>query len=376
MRLSEFDYELPPDRIAQHPAAERDASRLLLLDRAAQSHQDRMFRELPSLVRGDELVVVNDARVFPARLFGRRRGVRAQAPGKRLRGHLSSEIEVLLTREVEPGVWEALVRPGRKIRPGERILFDSESSSEGAAPPLEAEVIARGAYGARRLHFLNAGDLTVALNRIGHIPLPPYIGRADVPEDRERYQTIFAQRPGAVAAPTAGLHFTPTVVEQLRARGVEICPLTLFVGPGTFQPVRTDEVERHEMQPEAYEIPEETAAAIRRARAARRPVLAVGTTVVRALESAARAAQAQQGRSALTSTFDVPSGTGEARIYLYPGAEFFVVNQLLTNFHLPKSTLLLLVSAFAGRELIMEACRHAVRSNYRFYSYGDCMLIR
>ncbi len=278
---------------------------------------------------------------------------------------------MLLTRLIEPGVWEALVRPGRKIGVGERIFFD-----DGAGGRLEAEVIARGEYGARRLRFPDGGDLTAVLDRAGHMPLPPYIGREDTPEDRERYQTIFARQPGAVAAPTAGLHFTSAVVERLRDRGIEICALTLYVGPGTFQPVRTNEVERHRMQPEAYEIPEATATAIGRAKAERRPVLAVGTTVVRALESAARQAMAARGGGFAAAGGEMPAGPGEAGVYLYPGAEFLVVNQLLTNFHLPKSTLLLLVCAFAGREFILDAYRHAVASGYRFYSYGDCMLIR
>jgi S-adenosylmethionine:tRNA ribosyltransferase-isomerase len=371
MHLSDFDYELPPERIAQRPAAERDASRMMVLDRSGRTLQDLAFRELPDILRGDELMVVNDARVIPARLYGRRRGARAQPPGRRVRGHLTSEIEVLLTRQLEPGVWEALVRPGRKIGVGERIVFD-----DGGGLRLEAVVIARGEFGARRLRFPDAGDLSALLDRAGHIPLPPYISREDVPEDRESYQTMFARHPGAVAAPTAGLHFTPAVVERLRARGIEICPLTLYVGPGTFQPVRTDEVERHRMQTEAYDVPEATVAAIRRARAARRPVLAVGTTVVRALESAARQAMAAPGADSAASVAEVSAGPGEAGVYLYPGAEFLVVNQLLTNFHLPKSTLLLLVCAFAGREFVLDAYRHAVEAGYRFYSYGDCMLIR
>jgi S-adenosylmethionine:tRNA ribosyltransferase-isomerase len=373
MHLSDFDYHLPAGLIAQHPPPERDAARLLLLNRAARSWEDRSFRELPELLRGDELVVVNDARVLPARLYGYRRGTRAQPPPRRRRGYLSSEIEVLLTRQIEPGLWDALVRPGRKIRTGERLVFETPGGSgqTGAPARLEAEVISRGAYGARRLRFLDTVEFTGALQRLGHMPLPPYIARSDEPEDRIRYQTIFAVHPGAVAAPTAGLHFTPAVLERLRARGIELCPLTLYVGPGTFQPVRTDEVERHQMQPEAYEIPEPTVAAIHRARATGRPVLAIGTTVVRALESAARAATRDRyGRLLLAA------GSGEATAYLYPGAEFLVVNQLLTNFHLPKSTLLLLVSAFAGREFILEAYRHAVQARYRFYSYGDCMLIR
>jgi S-adenosylmethionine:tRNA ribosyltransferase-isomerase len=373
MQLTDFDYELPPDRIAQHPLPARDASRLMLLDCAAGRWEDHSFREFPELLRGDELIVVNDARVLPARLYGHRRGTRAQPPPRRRRGYLTSEIEVLLTRQVEPGLWDALVRPGRKIRIGERIVFEAPGApGEGAARSrLEAEVVSRGAFGARRLRFQDAGDFEATLERLGHIPLPPYIARPDELEDRERYQTIFARRPGAVAAPTAGLHFTPEVLERLRSRGTEVCALTLYVGPGTFQPVRTDEVERHQMQPEAYEIPEATAAAIAQARDAGRPVLAVGTTVVRTLESAARAGE----RDAL-GRLRIPSGPGEAGVYLYPGADFLVVNQLLTNFHLPKSTLLLLVCAFAGRGFIFQAYRHAVDSGYRFYSYGDCMLIR
>jgi len=366
MHLSDFDYDLPPQRIAQHPPDERDAARMLLLDRTARTWQDRAFRDLPDLLRGDELIVVNDARVLPARLFGYRRGARSQPPPRRRRGYLTSEIEVLLTRQIEPGLWDALVRPGRKIRVGERIVFESADAS-GPPARLEAEVVSRGSFGARRIRFLDCADFEAALDRLGHIPLPPYIARPDAAEDRSRYQTIFARRAGAVAAPTAGLHFTQPILERLRARGIELATLTLFVGPGTFQPVRTDEVERHQMQPEAYEIPDATAQAIHRARAAGRPVLAIGTTVVRALESAARAAV---GNAILAA------GPGEANVYLYPGAEFLVVNQLLTNFHLPKSTLLLLVSAFAGREFVLDAYRHAVASGYRFYSYGDCMLIR
>jgi S-adenosylmethionine:tRNA ribosyltransferase-isomerase len=382
VRLSDFDYQLPSERIAQHPAAERDASRMMVLDRAARTWQDRAFRELPELLRGDELLVVNDARVFPARLYGHRVGTRAQPPPRRRRGYLTSEIEVLLTRQIEPGVWDALVRPGRKIRIGERIVFDRGAGIPAGGhekaggiprnlPFLEAEVLSRGLFGARRLRFSSVADFAATLAQIGHIPLPPYIARPDEPEDQERYQTVFARRPGAVAAPTAGLHFTEKILQRLRACGIEICPLTLFVGPGTFQPVRAEEVERHQMQPEAYDIPEATAAAIAGARDAGRPVLAIGTTVVRALESAARAVAQPGGRAPAIS-----AGPGEAGIYLYPGAEFLVVNQLLTNFHLPQSTLLLLVAAFAGREFILDAYRHAVESGYRFYSYGDCMLIR
>ena len=360
MKLSEFDYALPPERIAQRPLAERDASRLLLVDRRSGGWDDRAFRELASLVRGDEVIVLNNARVFPARLFGRRRGVQARPVGARSRlrrEHLSAPIEVLLLgRAGAEDCWEALVRPGRKVRTGEGLVF-----GEGE---LEAEVVARGDYGRRTLRFRAAGDFRETVERLGHVPLPPYIHRADEPADRERYQTVFARQGAAVAAPTAGLHFTPEILDALRRRGCGIVEITLEVGYGTFQPVRTESVERHRMQPEPYEISVEAAAALERARAAGRPVLAVGTTVVRALEDSAR----RHGR--------IVAGRASAEAYLYPGREFRGVDQLLTNFHLPRSSLLVLVAAFAGRENVLGAYRHAVEENYRFYSYGDCMLIR
>jgi S-adenosylmethionine:tRNA ribosyltransferase-isomerase len=365
MRLTDFDYALPAELIAQHPLPERDASRLLLVDRARGRFQDHQFRELPDLLRGDELLVVNNTQVIPARLFGRRVGIHAEAVGRRSRArrqHLKAQIEVLLTREVEPSLWEALVRPGRKVRTGERLVFDTPPGT----PPLEAEVVGRGEYGLRRLRFQPAANVRTALEQVGHVPLPPYIRRPDEPADRERYQTVFArgEKDGAVAAPTAGLHFTPRILAALRTRGIEIIEITLTVGLGTFQPIHAEEVERHRMQPEPYEISSAAAAAIAAARSARRPILAVGTTVVRALESAA----AREGRLA--------AGTGQADLFIYPGYRFQVVNQLLTNFHLPRSSLLVLVSAFAGRELILRAYQHAVQARYRFYSYGDCMLLR
>ncbi len=360
MKLSTFDYPLPPERIAQRPLAERDASRLLLLDRRSGAWEDRRFRELPGLVRGDEVVVLNNARVFPARLFGRRCGVQAGPAARRghaRREHLAAPIEALLLgRAAEPDCWEALVRPGRKVATGEVLVF-----GEGE---LEAEVIARGDYGRRTLRFRAAGDFRETVERLGHVPLPPYIHRPDEPGDRERYQTVFARQGAAVAAPTAGLHFTPAILEALRGRGCEIVEITLEVGYGTFQPVRAETVERHRMQAEPYEISAEAAVALERARAGGRPVLAVGTTVVRALEDSA----ARHGR--------VVAGRAQAEAYIYPGFEFRVVSQLLTNFHLPRSSLLLLVCAFAGRENVLGAYRHAVEENYRFYSYGDCMLIR
>jgi S-adenosylmethionine:tRNA ribosyltransferase-isomerase len=368
MKLSDFDYHLPEERIAQEPLAERDASRLLLLERAVSQPADHLFRELPELLRGDELLVVNNARVIPARLFGRRRGLKSESPGNQgsaTKRHLSSPIEVLLTRKLDGEVWEALVRPGRKVRVGERIVF-----GEGG---LEAEIISRGEYGERRIKFVSGGDAIAEIERLGHMPLPPYIRRSDQPADRQRYQTIFASHNGAVAAPTAGLHFTSGILDRLRTRGIEICELTLEVGLGTFQPIREEEVERHPIHAESYEIPAKTAEQIRAAKKAGRPILAVGTTVVRALEDAAR--KADEGHSTATKSSAL-AGRGDATIYIYPGHKFRLVDQMLTNFHLPRSSLLVLVAAFAGRERILAAYQHAIETGYRFYSYGDCMLVR
>jgi len=363
MNITEFDYELPPGQIAQRPLEKRDDSRLLLLDRATGAWQDRRFRELPDLLHGDELIVVNNTRVLPARLFGRRAGIHAEPPGRNnpeRAEFLQAPIEVLLVRQIGPDTWETLVRPGRKIPVGERIIFgDGE---------LEAVVERRGEFGLRTVRFTSRNGFREAVDRLGHIPLPPYIKREDEPSDRERYQTVFAREGSAVAAPTAGLHFTPEVIARIRERGVEIAEITLDVGLGTFEPVRTERLEDHAIHAEAYEIPEETAIAIGRARREERPVLAIGTTVVRALEDAA---EKNQGQSE-----PVAPGKREAEIFLYPGKTFRIVDQLLTNFHLPQSSLLALVAAFAGRENVLRAYRHAVEAGYRFYSYGDAMLIR
>ncbi|HKW89362.1 MAG TPA: tRNA preQ1(34) S-adenosylmethionine ribosyltransferase-isomerase QueA [Candidatus Acidoferrales bacterium] len=363
MKLSDFDYELSPERIAQWPLQERDASRMLLLGRNSGAWEDRNFRELPELLRGDELIIINTSRVLPARLFGYRKGIHAQHPAKHdpaRHEHLSASVEVLLLRSFGNGEWEALVRPGRKIPVGEIIVFGESQ--------LEAEVTAREGYGIRRLRFSATADLTKAIEQIGHIPLPPYIKREDSPLDRERYQTVFAREGAAVAAPTAGLHFTPEILARVRAKGVEISEVILDVGLGTFEPIRAETLEEHHIHSEAYEIPEATAEAITRARSDGRPVLAIGTTVVRALEDAAE-------KSAASSS-PLQAGRAEANIFLYPGKKFLIVKQLLTNFHLPRSSLLALVAAFAGREKVLAAYRHAVESAYRFYSYGDCMLIR
>jgi S-adenosylmethionine:tRNA ribosyltransferase-isomerase len=297
--------------------------------------------------------------------------LRAEKPGhnpRTVREFLSSEIEVLLTKQVAPQEWEALVRPGKKMRVGERVDFgDGE---------LIAEVIGRGEYGLRRIRLSAKGDVTQAIEKLGHVPLPPYIAREDETADRERYQTIFADRPGAVAAPTAGLHFSPAILEKLRQRNIEMVSITLDVGLGTFQPIHEEEIEKHQIHSERYEIPETSAAAICKARREGRPILAVGTTVVRALEDAADKSAARHGETWNPRETLVEPGPAEAGIFMKPGHTFRAVNQLVTNFHLPQSTLLILVSAFAGRELIMQAYHHAVESRYRFYSYGDCMWIR
>lgn len=274
------------------------------------------------------------------------------------------EVEVFLVRRRDGDAWETLVRPGRKMQIGERVVF-----GEGE---LEAEITERGELGSRTLQFVSRDERPVSehLERLGHVPLPPYIHRGDEESDRERYQTVFAKQPGAIAAPTAGLHFTEEILEKIRGRGVEICELTLEVGLGTFQPVHSETIENHVMHSESYEIPTETVERISNAKAANRPILAVGTTVVRALEASALRA-ADSGSDKLL----IP-GKGEASLFIFPGFRFRVVDALLTNFHLPRSTLLALVSAFAGREKVLTAYLHAVSANYRFYSYGDCMLIR
>lgn len=365
MRLDELDYDLPPELIAQRPLPRRDSSRLLTVDRQSGAVQDHAFSEFPDLLRGDELLVLNNARVIPARLFGRRAGVHSQAPSKATqREHLSGNVEVLLTRQVDPATWEALVRPGRKLPVGECIRF-----GEGV---LEAEILTRGELGLRTLRFESHTSETVEvlLDRLGHIPLPPYIEREDETSDHERYQTVFAKQRGAIAAPTAGLHFTPEIFERIRNRGLEICELTLDVGLGTFQPIHAEKIEDHAMHAEAFEISEETAERIQRARTAKRPIVAIGTTVVRALEAAALRAGESNSNSL------VQPGRAEARLFIYPGFAFRVTDALLTNFHLPRSTLLALVSALAGKENVIAAYRHAVEAKYRFYSYGDCMFVR
>jgi S-adenosylmethionine:tRNA ribosyltransferase-isomerase len=371
MNLDELNFDLPPERIAQRPLAARDASRMLLLDKTTGAWDDRHFREFPDLLRGDELIVLNNARVLPARLLGRRVGIHAEPPGihnPARHEHLKTPIEVLLVRQLSQDTWETLVRPGRKISVGEKIIFgEGKDESEGE---LEALTESRGDYGLRVLRFSSKSGFHEALVRLGHIPLPPYIKRADEPADRERYQTIYARQGSAVAAPTAGLHFTPEILQRIHARNIEIAEITLDVGLGTFEPVRTQRLEDHKIHVESYEIPEATARAISRAQGDARPILAIGTTVVRALEDVAEKAASSNSSATLTP------GKSEAAIFLYPGKPLRIINQLLTNFHLPQSSLLALVATLAGQENILRAYRHAVAAEYRFYSYGDCMLIR
>lgn len=357
MDLARFDYTLPEELIAQTPLADRAASRMLVVDRARQTWEDRQFRDLPAFVRPGDCLVLNDSRVFPARLFGRRAGVHALPIGKKnpaRHAYLTGEVEVLLLRPIdsESREWEALVHPGKKMRVGEKVLF---------ADGLEAEVIARREFGERTLRFhthAHLEDLYEEFERIGHVPLPPYIKRRDEAADRERYQTVFAREKGSAAAPTAGLHFTPQILDACRARGAELAFVTLHVGLGTFQPIHGEQLEGHRLHSEHYRITTDHAARM----AAARRLVAVGTTSVRTIESAMRG-------GGLRET------AGETDLFIHPGFEFRATGAILTNFHLPRTSLLLLVCAFAGQDLALAAYRHAVERRYRFYSYGDCMLI-
>jgi S-adenosylmethionine:tRNA ribosyltransferase-isomerase len=336
MLVSEFDYHLPPDRIARRPADPRDSSKMLVVERATSTFHDCTFRDLPGWLRAGDLVVLNDTRVFRARLIGGRAGG-------------SGQIEALLTKRLSDDTWLALVHPGRKIRTGERLKFGDE---------LEAEVIGRGEFGERTLRFTFSGDFFAAVETIGHIPLPPYLHRPDDATDAQTYQTVYARHDGSAAAPTAGLHFTSETFTSLRQRGVEIAEITLHVGLGTFQPIHAEVVEEHRMHAESYEVGADAAKAIARAVENNRRIVAVGTTCVRTLEDSL-------GRA----------GTGESSLFIYPGYQFQRVGAILTNFHLPKSTLLMLVCAFGGTDVVLNAYRHAVETGYRFFSYGDCMLV-
>ena len=379
--MSEFDYELPPELIAQLPLEERTASRMLRLDRKTGIWQDSFFREFPNILRKNDLLVMNNTRVFPARLYGRRGGrqLRVLSSNNRTsQGLPEGRIEVLLTHQLstDPNDWECLVKPGRKIGIGEKLYFGAEMGEPGGSSGLEAEVVGRGNFGERRIRFDPVPDFFDRIERIGRVPLPPYIRRGDGAEesekDRERYQTVYARADGSVAAPTAGLHFTRGTMEQIRDRGIETAEITLHVGLGTFQPVRVEKVEDHRLHRENYGISKDAASAINRAKGEGRRVVAVGTTTVRTLEYAAENAADQAGGC---GEGWVEAGSGEADIFIYPGHRFRIVDAILTNFHLPQSTLLMLVCAFGGKETVMNAYLHAIAKRYRFYSYGDCMFI-
>jgi S-adenosylmethionine:tRNA ribosyltransferase-isomerase len=355
--VTDFNFDLPEELIAQQPPAERGQSRMLVMDRGTGATQDSRFSEFPSLLRPGDLLVLNDSRVIPARLYARR-------TLRREKEKPSGRIEVMLTEPAGDYRWHALVRPGRKVAIGEILVFPSPSGGI----ELKAEVLERGQYGDRLLQFEPVDDFYAALERIGHIPLPPYIHRDDVESDRERYQTVYSRERGSVAAPTAGLHFTPQILDALTERGVEIARVTLHVGLGTFAPLRVERVADVHLHHERYTLPASTAEALNRAVHEGRRIVAVGTTTVRTLESAA----AEALRAGHT---EVAPHSGDTEIFISPGFQFRIVSALLTNFHLPQSSLLMLASAFAGREHILAAYSHAVAERYRFFSYGDCMFI-
>ena len=362
MRVSDFDFHLPPDRIAQHPPAERGDSRMLLVDRHTGAYQDAHFHNFPSQLNEGDLLILNNSRVIPARLFARRSGLNTQHNSPAPTG----QVEVLLTQPLGNDKWRALVKPGRKVPVGERLIFGNND--------LQAEVIESGDFGERTLQFAPTQDFFATLEQLGHMPLPPYIHRTeeDEEEDRTRYQTVYAGQNthGSAAAPTAGLHFTPEILAQIKARGVQVEYITLHVGLGTFQPVRVDDLADIRLHEEPYTIPQTTAAALKQAKQQGSRIIAVGTTTTRTLEH-------------IAAINRVEPHSGTTSIFLQPGHRFQLVNALLTNFHLPKSTLMMLVSALAetegqeqtGREKILAAYAHAVEAHYRFFSYGDCMFL-
>jgi S-adenosylmethionine:tRNA ribosyltransferase-isomerase len=349
MNVSEFDFDLPPDLIAQEPPAERGTSKLLVLRRETGDVEHTCVSELPNLLREGDLLVVNDTKVFPARLLGTR------VPS-------GGAVECLLLSKLDDDRWDALVHPGQKLQSGARMAFPGAQGDVA----LHAEVLDQHFHGRRTIRLWSENETTVedAVDAIGHVPLPPYIKRDDQLNDRERYQTVYARERGSVAAPTAGLHFTPAILRALDGRGVQRAAITLHVGYGTFQPVRVEQVEAHTVDPERFSISEAAADTINRAKAEGRRIVAVGTTTTRALETAARS-----GRGVITPQ------TGWADTFIYPGFAFRIVTALMTNFHLPQSSLVMLASAFGGREAVLSAYREAVQRRYKFYSYGDAMLI-
>ena len=346
MDVRDFDFDLPPELIAQEPPPERGGSRMLFLNRATGATTHRTIGALPEFLESGDVLVVNNTRVFPARLIGRR------VPS-------GGAVECLLIGHVEADRWDALMHPGQKLKPGARVVFEG-------AHTLHGEIVERRFHGRRWIRLWTEDGFSVdeVVDAIGHVPLPPYIKRDDHEADRDRYQTIFAQSRGSIAAPTAGLHFSPALVAACAARGVEIAEITLHIGYGTFQPVRVEHVEDHRLEPERYEIGRTAAETITNALGERRRIVAVGTTTTRTLEALACE---HDGR--------ILPGTGRADLFIYPGFAFRLISGLLTNFHLPRSSLFMLVSAFVGRERMLDAYRRAIADRYRFYSYGDAMLI-
>jgi len=355
LRASAFDYELPPSLIAQEPLPDRAASRLLVLERPSGAIRHARFPDLIDFVAAEDVVVLNASRVIPARLHGRREALKDSltVAGGGNRG-AGGPAELLLVRELSDGTWLAMGHPGGKLKPGRRVAFGDDSA---------VEIVAMLGGGLRRVKFVGALDARATVAKYGEVPLPPYIRRAATAADRARYQTVYAEHDGSVAAPTAGLHFTPELLERLRAKGAAIATLDLHIGPGTFKPVEVDDLARHRMEPEPYVLSTEAAASISGRREAGGRVWAVGTTVVRALETCAD----ERGV--------VRPGAGETNLFIHPPYEFKVVDRLLTNFHLPRSTLLMLVCAFAGYDNVMRAYREAISAGYRFYSYGDAMAV-
>ena len=342
MDISLFDYNLPEERIAQFPLENRDNSRMMILQYKSKGISHRMFRDLPDYLNAGDVIVINRTKVIRARLFGTKEKT-------------GTKVEVFLLKEIEKNLWECLVRPGSRIREGISIEFENN---------IKCEVVSRTSFGGRIVRFNIEENILTCLDKIGHIPLPPYIKREDNKEvDGERYQTIYAAKEGSVAAPTAGLHFTEGMLRSLSEKGIIIVSLILHVGLGTFQPVKTRKIEEHRMHFERYNVPEETARAINEASKQNRRIIIVGTTAVRALETCTK------------SDGIVSASSGETDLFIYPGYKFRVARNMLTNFHLPRSTLLMMVSALAGREFILDAYQEAIREGYRFYSYGDCMLI-
>jgi S-adenosylmethionine:tRNA ribosyltransferase-isomerase len=360
VQVSDFNFHLPEELIAQKPPEDRAGARMLTLNRKTGAYADHHFREFPEMLRAGDVLVLNNSRVIPARLYAHRAGLHTQE------GHKTTgRIQVLLTEQIGEWEWKVLARPGRKVLTGEKLTFGDNL--------LHAEIIAHGEFGERTLHFEPVADFYGALEQLGHMPLPPYIHRQDEPTDRDRYQTVYADERGSVAAPTAGLHFTPQILEKIREKGVQIEYVTLHVGLGTFQPVRVDKVEDIHLHSERYTLPAATAEAVNAAKREGRRVIAAGTTTVRTLEHCASIARdgKLEPHSGATNIFISPRGeSGDESSY-----EFRVVDALLTNFHLPQSTLLMLVSAFGGREQVLVAYKHAVEAGYRFFSYGDCMFL-